>query len=83
MRLDNKIALITGAAQGQGEAVSKRFDEENCKLILVDKNIKKLQEVNDNINKNDGSSICYKIDVTNGKNVKILLENIKTKSLIT
>ena len=47
MRLDKKISLITGAAQGQGEAVSKRFAEENCKLILVDKNIKKLQEVND------------------------------------
>ena len=74
MRLDKKIALITGAAQGQGEAVSKRFAEENWKLILVDKNIKKLQEVNENINKNGGSSICYQIDVTNEKNVKIINE---------
>ena len=79
MRLNKKIALITGAAQGQGEAVSKRFAEENCKLILVDKNIKKLQEVNENINKNGGSSICYQIDVTNEKNVKILFEKIKKK----
>ena len=43
MRLDKKIALITGAAQGQGEAVAKRFSKENCKLILVDKNKKKIK----------------------------------------
>ena len=82
MRLNKKIALITGAAQGQGEAVSKRFAEENCKLILVDKNIKKLKVVNDNINKNGGNAICYQVDVTNEKNVKILFEKSK-KSLIT
>ena len=28
MRLRNKTALITGAAQGQGEAVAKRFSKE-------------------------------------------------------
>tara|TARA_B100000700_G_C15040684_1_gene855186 strand:- start:1387 stop:2139 length:753 start_codon:yes stop_codon:yes gene_type:complete len=77
MRLDKKIALITGAAQGQGEAVAKRFSKENCKLILVDKNKKKLKEVNDYINQNGGSSICYQIDITNEKNVKILFEKIK------
>ena len=79
MRLDKKIALITGAAQGQGEAVSKRFAEENCKLILVDKNIKKLKVVNENIKKNGGNTICYQVDVTNEKNVKILFEKIKKK----
>jgi len=77
MRLKNKTALITGAAQGQGEAVAKRFSKENCKLILVDKNIKKLQEVNDSINQNGGSSVCYQVDVTNHNNVKNLFDKIK------
>lgn len=37
-RLTNKIALITGAAQGIGQAIAKRFAEEGARVILTDIN---------------------------------------------
>ena len=35
--LNNKIAVITGAAQGFGYAIAKRFSASGCKVIPIDK----------------------------------------------
>jgi len=35
-RLDNKVAIITGAARGQGEATARLFAAEGCSVILTD-----------------------------------------------
>jgi len=35
--LKNKIAIITGAAQGFGYAIAKRFSASGCKIVLIDK----------------------------------------------
>ena len=35
-RLENKIALITGAARGQGAAEAARFIEEGATVVLTD-----------------------------------------------
>ncbi|MFC0431880.1 glucose 1-dehydrogenase [Kutzneria buriramensis] len=38
MRLDGKIALITGAARGQGAAAARRFVAEGARVIIADVN---------------------------------------------
>ena len=43
--LKNKIAIITGAAQGFGYAIAKRFSASGCKIVLIDKDEEELSSV--------------------------------------
>jgi 3-oxoacyl-[acyl-carrier protein] reductase len=36
MRLENKVAIVTGGGSGFGEAIAKRFAEEGAKLVVND-----------------------------------------------
>ncbi|NLF35704.1 MAG: SDR family NAD(P)-dependent oxidoreductase, partial [Clostridiaceae bacterium] len=36
--LKNKVAVITGAAQGLGEALAQRLDKEGCSVVVADLN---------------------------------------------
>lgn len=38
MRLDGKVAVITGAASGFGEGLAKRFAAEGAKIMVADIN---------------------------------------------
>jgi len=40
-RLENKVAIVTGAAQGMGASHAKRFVEEGAKVVLTDLNEEK------------------------------------------
>lgn len=44
-RLENKVAVITGAAQGLGEALAQRLSAEGCKVVLGDINIDAVTKV--------------------------------------
>ncbi|PBP22323.1 oxidoreductase [Diplocarpon rosae] len=35
-RLEGKVAIVTGGGSGFGEAISKRFAEEGCKVVVAD-----------------------------------------------
>lgn len=45
MRLNNKIAIVTGAASGFGEGIAKRFAEEGAKVVVADLNAKGAERV--------------------------------------
>ena len=49
MRLKGKVAVITGAAQGIGEAYARRFAKEGAKVVIADLNDKAGQAVADSI----------------------------------
>ena len=49
MRLNNKIAIITGSASGFGKGLAQKFTEEGANLRLVDLNSKLLKKVSKNL----------------------------------
>lgn len=43
--LEGRVAIVTGASQGIGEAIAQRLAQEGCKLVLVSRRREKLSEV--------------------------------------
>lgn len=35
MRLENKVAIVTGASSGMGAAIAKRFAEEGASVVAI------------------------------------------------
>ena len=69
-QFENKVVLITGATSGIGEACAKMFAKENAKVILVGRNIKRGQTIEDEINKTSGNAFFIQCDVSNETQVK-------------
>src|SRR5690554_7104374 len=65
-RLDGKVAIITGAAGGQGAAEAILFANEGAKVILTDLQEQLLADVVNDINSRCGDvAIGFKHDVAN------------------
>lgn len=64
-RLSNKVALITGAASGQGAAETELFIKEGAKVIATDINTKLLNQRAETLSKQYGDVILpLELDVT-------------------
>lgn len=64
-RLDGKIAIITGAGNGMGEATAQLFAEEGAKIIATDIQEDVLNKVVNDINsKYEGAAIAVQHDVS-------------------
>lgn len=62
-RLSGKVALITGAGSGVGEAAARRFSEEGATVILCGRRLEPLEKVAADINANNGRAEAIAIDV--------------------
>ena len=52
-KLTDKVAMITGASSGIGEATAKRLAEEGAKVVLAGRSDEKLQRVAEHLNEGD------------------------------
>lgn len=67
MRLKNKVAVITGGAQGLGQAMAERFADEGAKVVAVD-----MQPLKYNKENVEG----FVLNVTDSKACKEFFDNI-------
>ncbi len=65
MRIPDKVAIITGAGAGIGEAIAVRFAEEGGRLVLNDISEKGLQNTLDIIHKMGAQAVAAVGDVSN------------------
>jgi len=68
--LDGKVAIVTGAAQGLGEALARRLDKEGCKVVVADINYEKAKEVAASLT----DAIPFEVDVTNEEQVDAMVQ---------
>ena len=66
-KLTDKVAIITGASSGIGEATVKRLAEEGAKVVLAGRSDEKLQRVAEHLNEGDSlitpTNVMYRDDV--------------------
>ena len=64
MILENRVILITGAAGGLGSTAALEFAKQGAVVILLDKNLPKLEKVYDAILEQGGiEPILYPFDL--------------------
>ncbi|MQF69132.1 glucose 1-dehydrogenase [SAR202 cluster bacterium AD-804-J14_MRT_500m] len=68
MRLQNKVAIITGASRGQGAAEARLFSKEGAKVVVADILESEGQKVVDDINDGGGEAIFIKLDISMEEN---------------
>ena len=75
--LQNRVAVVTGAAQGIGEEITSAFADHGADVIIADINLEKAESVAENVKKYGVKSLAVRMDVTDKndiaeKNKKIL-----------
>jgi len=73
--LQDRIALVTGGAQGLGKAICARLAENGCHVVVADLNEPKAVETAQSISNATGRrALAIKVDVTNEAQVQAMVE---------
>jgi 3-oxoacyl-[acyl-carrier protein] reductase len=73
MRLENKVAIVTGAASGFGEAIARRFAEEGARVLLADVNDNAGRPLAEAISEAGGTASYIHADVSDGDDVAAMI----------
>src|SRR5215831_8931047 len=73
-RLDNKVAVITGAASGMGRATAIRFAVEGAAVVVADLNEDGGEATVRECKENGGRAVFQKADVAAEPDIKALIE---------
>jgi 3-oxoacyl-[acyl-carrier protein] reductase len=69
-RLDGKVALVTGASQGIGEAIAKQLAAQGATVVCAARTLSKLQDVAEAIREAGGKADVIEVDLADSASVK-------------
>jgi sorbitol-6-phosphate 2-dehydrogenase len=73
--LQDKIAIVTGGAQGLGAAICRRLADEGCHVVVADLNLEGAEQTAANIAAQTGRrAIAIKVDVTEEAQVEAMVD---------
>lgn len=76
MRLEDKVAVVTGAGSGYGEGIAKAFCAEGCKVAILDLDLPAAERVASEINeaRGAGTALPLRCDVSNAADINAAVE---------
>lgn len=74
MKLQDKVAIVTGAASGMGKAIAELYAKEGAKVIIADYNLEGAKAVSEEIAKNGGTSMAVQADVSKLEDVENMIQ---------
>ena len=73
MKLNNKIAVVTGGGSGIGEAISKAYAKEGATVVIADRNASAASKVSYEIG---GATSSIEVDISNRSEVMAAAEQV-------
>jgi 2-hydroxycyclohexanecarboxyl-CoA dehydrogenase len=74
--MSNRVALVTGAAQGIGRGIAERLGADEFRVVVADLNLDAAEETAAAIRSAGGSAIAVQIDVTDTASVQAAVKAI-------
>lgn len=74
MKLEGKVAVVTGAASGMGKAIAELYAAEGAKVIVADLNLEGAEAVVEGITANGGTAKAVKANVAKQEDVESMID---------
>ena len=78
-RLKNKVAIVTGAASGNGEAIAVLFAKEGASVIVADLDDENGRRVVERIASEGGKAVFCRCDVTRAEDAENVVKTAETR----
>lgn len=79
MRLENKVAIVTGGGSGIGQAIAILFAKEGAKVVVAGRRLEALQSTVAEIEKSGGEGLGVTADVSSFSSVQNLIQKTLEK----
>jgi len=78
-RIDGKVAIVTGGAQGIGQGICLRLADEGAKVAIFDANLDEARKTAQEIERSGGTALAIKVDVTRAAEVEAAVKQVIAK----
>jgi len=76
MRLEGKVAIVTGGAGGIGSASVKTLAEHGAKVAVIELDLDRAQKVCDDVSSAGGTALAFQADVADEASVEGMVERV-------